>query len=458
MTATEKTRTRRGGAAKVAKAPPTSEPDRTILTEQISGTLQVAYWPVERLIPYARNARTHSDAQVAEIAGSIRSFGFANPILVGTDGDIVAGHGRLAAARRLGLSEVPVIVLEGLSDLQRRQLVLADNRIALNAGWDLDMLRLELRDLSELGADLSAIGFSQDELEDAFAPEGTDGLTDEDAVPEVARDAVSRPGDLWCLGRHRIACGDSTDAGTVARLLGDVRPELMVTDPPYGVAYDPTWRHRLGVNTSGRTGKVRNDDQADWSAAWALFPGDVAYVWHGALHATTVADSLVRTGFSIRAQIIWAKERLVIGRGDYHWMHEPCWYAVRKKGHWTGDRKQTTLWAISSRGQDAETEHGTQKPVECMRRPMLNNSSPGQAVYEPFLGSGTTLIAAETTGRACLGIELDPIYVDVAVRRWQAFTGEAPTLLGDGRPFHEIAQERIAATEPEATSQQDDGA
>jgi len=457
MTATEKTGPRRGSADKVTQGIAPSVTDRTMGPSQISATLQVAYWPIERLVPYARNARTHSDAQIAEIAGSIRSFGFANPILVGTDGDIVAGHGRLAAARRLGLNEVPVIVLEGLSDLQRRQLVLADNRIALNAGWDLDMLRLELRDLSELGVDLSAIGFSPDELEGAFAPEGTAGLTDEDEVPEAAKDAVSRPGDLWCLGRHRIACGDSTDAGTVARLLGDVRPELMVTDPPYGVAYDPTWRHRLGVNTSARTGKVRNDDQADWSAAWAHFPGDVAYVWHGALHATTVADSLVRTGFSIRAQIIWAKERLVIGRGDYHWQHEPCWYAVRKKGHWAGDRKQTTLWTISSRGQDAETEHGTQKPVECMRRPMLNNSSPGQAVYEPFLGSGTTLIAAETTGRTCLGVELDPIYVDVAVRRWQAFTGEAATLLDDGRAFDEIARER-AASESYNSRPDDDGA
>ena len=169
----------------------------------------------------------------------------------------------------------------------------------------------------------------------------------------------------------------------------------MVTDPPYGVEYDPEWRHRAGVNKSARTGQVRNDERADWAEAWALFPGNIAYVWHGALHATTVAESLTKTGFTIRAQIIWAKERLVIGRGDYHWQHEPCWYAVRTKGNWTGDRKQTTLWTIPSGGQDTETIHGTQKPVECMRRPMLNNSSPGQAVYEPFLGSGTTLIAAQ---------------------------------------------------------------
>src|SRR3954470_14095708 len=188
---------------------------------------------------------------------------------------------------------------------------------------------------------------------------------------------------------------------------------------------------------------VRNDERADWGAAWALFPGSIAYVWHGALHAATVADSLAKQGFTIRAQIISAKERLVIGRGDYHWQHKPCWYAVRTKGNWTGDRKQTTLWTIPSGRQDIETTHGTQKPVECMRRPLLNNSSPGQAVYDPFLGSGTTVIAAETTGRACLAMELDPLYVDVAVRRWQAFTGESATLGPGGPAFDAIAQERL---------------
>ena len=194
-------------------------------------------------------------------------------------------------------------------------------------------------------------------------------------------------------------------ATDVERVLGGVTPLLMVSDPPYGVEYDPAWRNQAGAARTRRTGKVLNDDRADWREAWALFPGDVAYVWHGALHAATVAESLEAAGFAIRSQIIWAKERLVLSRGDYHWQHEPCWYAVKKtgKGHWAGDRKQTTLWQISSRDQDAETVHGTQKPVECMRRPILNNSSPGQAVYEPFMGSGTTLIAAETTGGSASG-------------------------------------------------------
>jgi DNA modification methylase len=236
----------------------------------------------------------------------------------------------------------------------------------------------------------------------------------------------------------------------VARLLGSIKPNLMVTDPPYGVNYDPAWRNERGISQSGRTGKVLNDDRADWSAAWALFPGNIAYVWHAALRSSIVAESLLSERFSIRAQIIWAKERLVIGRGDYQWQHEPCWYAVRSKGNWTGDRKQTTLWTISSGGQDTETIHGTQKPVECMRRPMLNNSDVGQAVYEPFLGSGTTLIAAETIGRLCYAIEINPLYVDVAVRRWQAFTGKT-AILDDGRTFEEISAARGTRHNSEAT-------
>jgi DNA modification methylase len=427
--------------SRTARARHSSDPD--------SDRLRLEFWPVDRLVPSARNARTHSEAQVAEIAGSIRTFGFTNPILVGEDGDVVAGHGRLAAARQLGLADVPVILLKGLSELQRRQLMLADNRIALNAGWDLEMLSLELKDLSGLGVDLSTLGFTPQELAAALAPGLSSGLTDENEVPELSETAVSRVGDIWCLGPHRVACGDSTDVAVVNALFGTVQPHLMVTDPPYGVDYDPAWRHRAGVNRSGRLGKVHNDERADWQSAWALFPGSIAYVWHGALHASTVAESLTRQGFGIRAQIIWAKERLVIGRGDYHWQHEPCWYAVRKKGNWTGDRKQTTLWTIPSGGQDTETPHGTQKPVECMRRPLLNNSQRGQAVYDPFLGSGTTLIAAETTGRVCLAVELSPLYVDVAVRRWQTFTGAKATVLADGRAFAAIAEERVAGIAPD---------
>jgi DNA modification methylase len=400
--------------------------------------LRIEYWPIERLIPASRNARTHSTAQIAEIAGSIRAFGFTNPLLVGENADVVAGHGRLAAARILGLSVVPVIPLRNLSEVERRMLTLADNRIALNAGWDAAMLTLELTDLRNLGADLNILGFNEQELSRAL---GSTGLVHEDDVPELTEEAISRPGDIWLLGVHRVGCGDSTDAAFVSAVMGDGLPNLMVTDPPYGVEYDPEWRHRRGFNNSAKRNKIRNDEVADWTPAWNLFEGEIAYVWHGALRSTIVAESLFRAGFTIRAQIIWAKERLVMSQGDYHWQHEPCWYAVRKKGNWTGDRKQTTVWNIASTGQDAETKHSTQKPVECMRRPMLNNSIPGHAVYEPFLGSGTTLIAAQSCNRVCLALEIDPLFVDLAIRRWQAFTGEKAIREADGAHFDSLIPE-----------------
>lgn len=403
--------------------------------------LSITYRQVADLIPYARNSRTHSDEQVAQLAASIREFGWTNPVLVDGENGLIAGHGRVLAARKLGLTEVPVIELGHMTEAQRRAYVIADNQLAANAGWDLDLLKVEVADLSEMGFDLGLIGFDDNFLTGLLTPATPDGLTDPDEIPPAPDEPVSRPGDVWVLGAHRIICGSSTVATDVAKLLGPVKPNLMVTDPPYGVNYDPTWRHDTGLNNSKRVGVVLNDDVADWTDAWALFPGDVAYVWHGALHATTVADSLMRSNFNVRSQIIWAKSRLVIGRGDYHWQHEPCWYAVRKtgKGHWAGDRKQTTLWAIDTKGQDTDTIHGTQKPVECMKRPIENNSSPGQAVYEPFSGSGTTIIAAEITGRQCFAVELNEKYVDVAVTRWENFTGKQAILEETGQTFAEVS-------------------
>ncbi|MBC9248629.1 ParB N-terminal domain-containing protein [Paracoccus sp. 11-3] len=408
---------------------------------------QIEFWPIARLRPYARNAKMHGPDQVARIAASMARFGWTVPCMVGDDGDLIAGHGRVLAAAELGLSEVPVIRLSHLDEAERRAYRIADNKLTELGDWDESLLRDEVAGLLADDFDLSLLGFAEDELEALLQdPDlGEDGAAEgEDEVPEPPADPVSVPGDLWRLGLHRLICGDSTSADVVAKLLGDVRPLLMVTDPPYGVEYDPTWRNATGAAKTKRTGKVLNDDRADWREAWALFPGDVAYVWHGALHATTVADSLIAAGFDIRSQIIWAKDRLVLSRGDYHWQHEPCWYAVKKrgKGHWAGDRKQTTLWQIANKDQDAETVHGTQKPVECMRRPILNNSSPGQAIYEPFMGSGTTLIAAETTGRVCYGIELNPAYVDVAIARWQNLTGQAAVLGGTDQTFVDLTATR----------------
>jgi len=399
---------------------------------------------VENLIPYALNSRTHSDAQVAQIAASIREFGFTNPVLVDDANNLIAGHGRLLAARKLKMDQVPAIVVAGLDDRKRRALVIADNKLALNAGWDEDALRVELEDLA--GDFGKLMGFCQDELVALLQnAEGTDGLTDEDEVPEVPAVPVTVEGDVWLLGRHRLACGSSTDAHTVEAVLAGVKPHLMVTDPPYGVEYDASWRSKaLPAKKDKRAkGVVLNDDIADWSDAWALFPGDVAYVWHGSLQTSIVLGSLEANGFKGRSLIIWAKSHFAIGRGDYHPMHEPCWYLVRegKKGHYCGDRKQTTLWQIP-KPQKSETGHSTQKPVECMKRPIENNSSPGQAVYEPFSGSGTTIIAGEMTGRCVYAIELNPAYVDMAVIRWQNFTGQTATLEATGQPFAETEGER----------------
>jgi len=398
--------------------------------------------PLGQIIPYARNPRRNEKA-IASVAALIAEFGWRQPIVVDEAMVVLAGHTRLAAAQQLGLEMAPVHVAKGLSEAQARAFRIMDNRSGENVEWDNDLLGLELGDLQAADFDLDLTGFTDDELNNLL-----NGLADndgaqegEDEVPETPEDPVSRQGDLWVLGNHRLLCGDSTVATDVERVLGTVKPLLMCTDPPYGVEYDPSWRNQSGAAKTKRTGKVLNDDRADWREAWALFPGDVAYVWHGALHAGEVAESLEVSGFKIRSQIIWAKDRLVLSRGDYHWQHEPCLYAVKKtgKGHWAGDRKQTTLWQIANKDQDAETVHGTQKPVECMRRPILNNSSPGQAIYEPFMGSGTTLIAAETTGRVCLGVELNPAYVDVAVQRWQQFTGQDAVLDGTDQTFAALA-------------------
>ena len=396
------------------------------------------------LIPYAMNSRTHSDEQVAQIAASIREFGFTNPVLVDEQNNLIAGHGRLLAARKLGMSDVPAVIVTGLDERRRRALVIADNKLALNAGWDEEILRNELADLA---ADFGGLmGFSEDELAKLLSVQ-TAGLTDEDAVPDVPERAVTVPGDVWVMGRHRVVCGDSTVATDVEALLAGVKPHLMVTDPPYGVEYSAGWRDdALGGKAGGRaTGKVLNDDKADWREAWALFPGDVAYVWHADRFSHRVAESLEACDFEMRALIVWGKNQLVIGRGHYHSQHEPCWYAVRKKGtgNWAGDRKQTTLWKID-KPQKSETGHGTQKPVECMKRPIENNSSPGQAVYEPFSGSGTTIIAGEMTGRCIYAMELSPEYVDVAVKRWQDFTGQKATLESTGKTFDDMMSDRYS--------------
>jgi DNA modification methylase len=406
--------------------------------------MEVIEKEVTGLIPYASNSRTHDDAQVAQIAASIKEFGFNNPVLIDETGGIIAGHGRVLAARKLSLDKVPTIELAHLTPNQRKAYVIADNKLALNAGWDMEMLSLEMGDLDKEGFDLSLIGFDDNELA-AILADKNEGLTDPDEVPDLPDDPVTKEGDVWLLGTHRLMCGSSTVETDVSALLAGVKPHLMVTDPPYGVEYDPSWHLKAaaegkikGAGKRGEVGLVQNDDCADWAEAYALFPGDVAYVWHASIFGGVVGKGLTDCGFEIRSQIVWAKSSFAIGRGHYHWQHETCWYAVKKggTGSWHGDRSQSTVWKVDK--QKSDTGHGTQKPVECMKRPIENNSSPGQAVYEPFSGSGTTIIAGEMTGRCIYAMELSPAYVDVAVKRWQDFTGEKAKLEDSGQYFPSI--------------------
>jgi DNA modification methylase len=400
------------------------------------------------LVPYARNPRKN-DAVVDQMAASIREFGFKVPILALSDGTIVDGHLRLKAAQKLKIGTVPVILCDEWTPAQVKAFRLMANKSVAWAEWDTELLRFEMEDLKSLDFDLELTGFGEEELARILEPAQIEGLTDPDSVPDLPGNPVTVPGDLWILDKHRLMCGDSTFVDQVQRLFNGVEPILMVTDPPYGVDYDPKWRNSAGLSKTKRTGVVKNDDRIDWGDTYSLFPGDIAYIWHAGRHTSEVQASIERCGFEIRCQIIWAKPRFAISRGHYHWQHEPCWYAVRKgkTGHWNGDRTQTTLWQISAKTEETKTKHGTQKPVECMSRPIANHTNPGQAVYDPFMGSGTTIIAAEGTSRVCFGMEIDPAYIDVAVERWEKFTGKQAVLEGDGLTFQEISASRCTEGE-----------
>lgn len=393
--------------------------------------------PTDELIPYANNAKLHDDAQITKIAASIRQFGFGADVVI-DDADppmILAGHGRWMAAKKLKMEKIPCKRMFRLTETQKKAYILADNRLAeIGGGWDADLIKIDLDELAELDVDIEELGFGED-FDLGLDEDEPTQESDVDADPQVNKAEELREkwgvetGQLWELGDHRILCGDSTKAEDVERVLGGVVPLLMVTDPPYGVEYDASWRAEAGVNKNkDKMGKVENDDIADWSPAWRLFTGDAAYVYHSGVFSSTVQASLEICDFNIRAQIIWAKDRMALSRGDYHWQHESCWYAVRKgkKGHRNDDRKQTTLWQIPSR-EDSGHGHGTQKPVECMARPIRNHDS--EFVYEPFSGSGTTIIACEQLGRKCRAIEISPAYVAVAIQRWADATGKEPKKL-----------------------------
>jgi DNA modification methylase len=394
---------------------------------------KIEQWPTAKLVPYARNARTHSDAQVAQIAASIVEFGFTNPILAGSDGVIVAGHGRLAAAQKLGLAVVPVVVLDHLTPTQRRALVIADNRIAENAAWDDDLLRVELDALQEEGFDLDITGFDADALAELMAGDEpiNDGQTDEDAVPEVGETPVSRPGDVWQLGPHRLLCGDATVATSYEALLDGEPVDMVFTDPPYNVNYANSAKDKM----RGKDRAILNDNLGDgfYDFLLAALTPTVAHC-RGGIYVAMSSSELDTLQAAFRAAggkwstfIIWAKNTFTLGRADYQRQYEPILYGWPEgaQRHWCGDRDQGDVWNIKK--PQKNDLHPTMKPVELVERALRNSSRPGNVVLDPFGGSGTTLIAAEKSGRVARLIELDPKYADVIVRRWEDYTGKKAT-------------------------------
>ena len=394
--------------------------------------------PVADLIPYAANSRTHSDAQVAQIAASIKEFGWTNPILIDDDNTIIAGHGRLLAARKLGMEEVPAIILDHLTKAQQRALVIADNQLALNAGWDMNMLKAEIEDLNLENFDINLLGFDEKFLDGLLEPEPTAGLTDEDAVPEVPEIPKTVPGDVWVLGNHRLMCGDSTSIDALAKLTEGNLVDMWLTDPPYNVAYEGGTKEKLTIqNDSMGDDDFRQFLRDSYTAADSVMkPGAVFYIWHADSEGYNFRGAAKDTGWQVRQCLIWKKSSLVMGRQDYHWMHEPCLYGWKEgAAHlWATDRKQTTILEFNKPSRNGE--HPTMKPVELFEYQLLNNTKGADIVLDSFGGSGTTIIAAEKHGRYARLMELDPKYCDVIIKRWQEFTGKEAIHAETGETFN----------------------
>ncbi len=407
-------------------------------------SLQIHYRPVESLIPYARNAKQHTDTQVAQIAASIREFGWGAPILVDGKNNVIAGHGRLLAARKLGMSEVPVVPMDHLTDIQRRALILADNKIGENASWEDELLGLELAELQSSGFDLGITGFSPDEWDALITGDtGNDGLTDEDQVPEVTENPISRAGDVWLLGEHKVLCGDATKAEDYKALLGGELVDMTFTDPPYNVNYANTAKDKM----RGKNRPILNDNMGDGFGAFLLAAcQNILNVTKGAVYIAMSSSELDTLQSAFRAAggkwstfVIWAKNTFTMGRADYQRQYEPILYGWRDGAdhYWCGARDQGDVWQIKKPHKN--DLHPTMKPVELVERAVRNSSKTRDLILDPFGGSGSSLIACEKSGRRARLIELDPKYVDVIVKRWQDFTGAEATRAGDGAQFNALA-------------------
>lgn len=402
--------------------------------------MQIVQRKIEDLIPYVNNSRTHSDEQVAQIAASIKEFGWTNPILVDGDNGIIAGHGRVMAARKLKYKEVPTIELKDMTETQRKAYIIADNRLALNAGWDNEMLTIELNDLLADGFALELLGFDPKELNALLEPDIVEGLTDEDAVPEVLEDPTTKLGDVYQLGNHRLMCGDSCSQEAVEKLTGGAGVDMLLTDPPYNVAYEGKTKESLTIQNDSM-----GDDQfrqflrdAFVTADTVMKKGAVFYIWHADSEGYNFRGACHDAGWKVRQCLIWKKSSMVMGRQDYHWKHEPCLYGWKDgAGHlWATDRKQTTILEFEKPHRNGE--HPTMKPVALFEYQMLNNTKGGDIVLDLFGGSGTTMLAAEKHGRHGYLMELDPKYCDVIVKRWENFTGKKAVLLTANPELSEI--------------------
>jgi len=392
--------------------------------------MQIEKRQLSELIPYINNSRKHSDDQVTQIAASIKEFGWTNPILVDGDNGIIAGHGRIMAAKKLNMTEVPVIELAHLSKEQRKALIIADNKLALNSDWDSNLLAIELKDLQDLGFDLNLTGFNADELANILLPEQAEGLTDEDAIPETPIEPKTKLGDIYQLGNHRLMCGDSCNIEQVEQLTNGL-VDILVTDPPYNVNYEGATKDKLTImNDSMGDEQFRQFLRDAFVAADTVMkPGAVFYIWHADSEGYNFRGACRDANWKVRQTLIWQKDSMVMGRQDYHWKHEPCLYGWKEgAAHlWAADRKQTTI--IHCKKPRINDIHPTMKPVELMEYQILNNTKGMDIVLDLFGGSGSTMIACEKVGRQSRLMELDPKYCDVIVKRWEDFTGKKAELI-----------------------------
>ena len=401
---------------------------------------KVEQWPIDKLVPYAKNSRTHSEDQIAQLAASIKEWGFTSAVLVDEQGGIIAGHGRVMAARKLGMESLPVMVASGWTEAQKRAYVIADNKLALNAGWDNELLALELAELGDLGFDVELTGFTGDEIQALMPVEINEGLTDPDDAPAAPKNPITRPGDVWILGKHRVMCGDSTSVDDLGKLTESQLVNMWLTDPPYNVAYEGGTKEKLTIkNDSMGDDQFRQFLRDAYTAADTVMkPGAVFYIWHADSEGYNFRGAAKDAGWTVRQCLIWKKSSIVMGRQDYHWKHEPCLYGWKDgAGHlWASDRKQTTIMEFDKPSRNGE--HPTMKPVALFEYQLLNNTKGGDLVLDSFGGSGTTLIAAEKNGRIARIMELDPKYCDVIVKRWQDFTGKQAVHAETNQPFAEV--------------------